>query len=65
MCSPFQGFNSQTWSKDVIFKILHLNTLKILKIFWKFYARTYWRNIQKKNVLLLLSNIHDIKTCGL
>lgn len=27
MCSPFQGFHSQTGSKDVKFKILHLNTV--------------------------------------
>lgn len=27
MCNASQGFHSQTCSKDVIFKILHLNTL--------------------------------------
>lgn len=27
MCSPSQDFHSQTCSKDVIFKILHLNTV--------------------------------------
>lgn len=75
MCSPFQGFHSQTGSKDVKFKILHLNTVTNKDVRLPFKKKKYSENSmqglifeeisRKKNVLLLLSDIHNLKICGL
>lgn len=50
MCSPFQGFNSQTWSKDVIFKILHLNmvTSKDMRLPLKNILKVLCKDLLKK-----------------
>lgn len=75
MCSSFQGFHSQTGSKDVIFKILHLNTVTNkdmrLPLKKKKYSANSMQGLileeisRKRNVLLLLSDIHNLKICGL
>lgn len=75
MCSPFQGFHSQTGSKDVKFKILHLNTITNKDVRLPLKKKKYSENSmqglileeisRKKNVLLLLSDIHNLKICGL
>lgn len=75
MCSSFQGFHNQTGSKDVIFKILHLNTVTNkdmrLPLKKKKYSVNSMQGLileeisRKRNVLLLLSDIHNLKICGL
>lgn len=60
MCSPFQGFHSQTGSKDVKFKILHLNTITNKDVRLPLKKKRYSENSMEG---LILEEISRKKKC--